>query len=301
MVGKEDGCEWSKKLEFLTIDISATEWDICTILIRMKNELHEYRCPKCFSIELLKESTFNMRRYRNSNCRVCNRKRLKENNPFAGKTHSKETKDLLAKKAASRELTGEHKAKITAVLRKINFKTPLYEHWLLKHGKEIADQKLADMKVKHSRNSSGKNNGMFGKPSPKGSGAGISGWYNDWFFRSLRELTYVLTVLEPNGDKWICAEKKNCGIKYEFNNQSKTYFPDFIVNDSKIVEIKPERLQKIAINLAKKEAAEKYCVDNHLEYVIMDVKPIKKQQLIELIDNGLVVLTKKSQEKAKLK
>ncbi len=266
----------------------------------MTKELIKYKCPKCLNHEMISISAFYMRNHRKSVCRECNRKRLKENNPFKGKQHTKETMQRIAEKAKQRILTEEHKAKITAVLRKANFKTPLYEHWTNKYGKQVADEKLAAMKAKHSQNNSGTGNPMYGKPAPQGSGAGISGWYKNWFFRSLRELTYVLTVLEPNGDSWVCTEKKNYGIKYVFNGKTKTYFPDFLINNKKIVEIKPLRLQTTANNLAKKEAAENFCVDNNLIYEIIDIKPIQKDQLIKLINDGLVILTNKSKERAKL-
>ena len=53
---------------------------------------------------------------------------------------------------------------------------------------------------------------MFGRPTPQGSGNGWKGWYKGWFFRSLKELSYVVNVLEPNGDIWESAE--NIKIPY---------------------------------------------------------------------------------------
>ncbi|MBR4316812.1 MAG: hypothetical protein IKP65_07630 [Alphaproteobacteria bacterium] len=45
---------------------------------------------------------------------------------------------------------------------------------------------MIELKKKYSEKSKGKNNPMYGKPAPKGSGNGVSGWYKGWFFRSLR-------------------------------------------------------------------------------------------------------------------
>ena len=214
-------------------------------------------------------------------------------NHFFNKKHSLEVKENLATKARERVLTADHKAKVTAVLRKANFKTPLYDHWLKKYGKDIADEKMAAMKIKKSQNALGENNPMFGKPAPKGSGAGWSGWYNGWFFRSLRELTYVLQI-ESEGRKWESAESRNYKIEYfDQNGQIRNYFPDFLVDDKFLVEVKPLRLQKTAVNIAKKLAAEKYAVYNQLEYVIIDVIPIKKEILLDLISQNKVVLTDK--------
>ena len=52
-----------------------------------------------------------------------------------------------------------------------------------------------------SASMSGEQNPMFGKQTPTGAGNGWSGWYKDWYFRSLGELSYVVNVLhEPIDD-----------------------------------------------------------------------------------------------------
>jgi len=192
-------------------------------------------------------------------------------------------------------LTNEEKQAKAALLRKTAFSMSLYEYWLIKFGPETANEKLKALKQKHSQNNRGTRNPMFGKPAPKGSGSGISGWYKGWYFRSLRELTYAV-ILDRNGIPWECAEVKKYSIPYEFNGQAKTYFPDFVVNQT-IVEIKPRRLQQTPKTVAKKLAAEKYCLDRGLEYAIFDIEPMRREELNILIDVGTVVLTENSKKK----
>ena len=88
----------------------------------------------------------------------------------------------------------------------------VYEAWVEKYGIEEADKRMVACKKKHSKNNSGSNNPMYGKPSPNGSGNGWKGWYKERYFRSLRELTYMLE-LEESATSWVSAE--NISIPYK--------------------------------------------------------------------------------------
>ncbi len=48
------------------------------------------------------------------------------------------------------------------------------------------------LKEKHRQNAIGEGNNMYGRPSPQGSGNGWSGWYKERYFRSLRELMFLI-------------------------------------------------------------------------------------------------------------
>jgi hypothetical protein len=60
-------------------------------------------------------------------------------------------------------------------------------------------------------------------------------------------------------------------IPYEFMGRKRTYRPDFIIGDT-VYELKPKKLMKSAVILAKKEAAEKYLADKGMKYVLMEQK-----------------------------
>jgi hypothetical protein len=144
----------------------------------------------------------------------------------------------------------------------------------------------------------GSKNGMFGKPSPIKSGNGYSGWYNGLFFRSLRELNYMVNVLEKRNISYETAETKFYRIEYtSYNGVKRTYCGDFIVADRYYVEIKPKRLFNTVENTLKRNAAVKFCKDNNLIYKMTDCGIIKYNQLFELIENGSVILTKNTERK----
>ena len=105
-----------------------------------------------------------------------------------------------------------------------------YDVWLKKYGKEVADQKMTEYRQKQSELNSGENNNMYGKPSPNGSGNGWSGWYNGWFFRSIRELSYMIKVIERYNLKWESGETNKWKIQYkDYDGLIRNYFPDFII------------------------------------------------------------------------
>ena len=125
---------------------------------------------------------------------------------------------------------------------------------------------------KHRQNSSGKNNPMYGKPSPQGSGNGWKGWYKGFFFRSLREACFMIRM-DEEGKEWKSGE--SISIPYEFEGKSRTYHPDFIIGN-KIIEIKPKRLINSSLILAKTKAAKNFCSQNGYEYEIFE-EPVSIQ------------------------
>jgi len=174
-------------------------------------------------------------------------------NPFYGKSHDEKTINYLEEKGKE---VWEEKIR------------PNYEEWLKSSGnskkyeEKYGKEKAAEIKKVLSVKKSGENNPMYGRPSPQGSGNGWKGWYDGWFFRSLSELSYVLNVLEKNDLNWKSAEKKKYEVKYKHpDGSSKTYRPDFVVEDKYIVEIKPERLIDTPTVSRKARAANKVFED----------------------------------------
>jgi hypothetical protein len=218
-------------------------------------------------------------------------------NPFFGKKHSDETKKKIVKnRDYSVFKTEEFRKKISEVTK--GDKNPMYgksvfDVWIKKYGIDIANEKMVDLKNKQSFNSIGEKNNMYGKPSPLNSGNGICGWYKGWFFRSLLELSYMLYVIERFNLMWENGELEDNKIPYFEGDIKRNYFPDFIINKRYVVECKPKKLWLTEKNKLKFEYAKKYCENNNLIFKVRDINKIKKQELLRLIDDGLVILTNK--------
>lgn len=147
---------------------------------------------------------------------------------------------------------------------------PFYDRWLARYGKEEADRRKTQHRKRSQYHSKGSNNPMYGKPSPQGSGNGWKGWYKNIFFRSLRELAFMLEM-EDRKVQWINGEKKEYRVKYvDPQGAERTYAPDYIVPGEAMYEIKPKRLWDSPLVTAKRLAAEVLCKQMGIKYVLVD-------------------------------
>lgn len=142
----------------------------------------------------------------------------------------------------------------------------MIDKMIAKWGEEKGREVYAGFAAKHSANSTGVGNPMYGKPSPAGSGNGWKGWYREFYFRSFRELTFLIQA-ERDGVTWTAGERTS--IPYAFEGAERTYRPDFIIG-TRMIELKPGRLIKSPAVQAKAEAARAYCAANGLTYEIFD-------------------------------
>ena len=108
----------------------------------------------------------------------------------------------------------------------------------------------------------------------KGSGRGKSGWYKGYWCDS----TYELCWLIYNLDKGVKPIRNKEGYEYIYENETHTYYPDFIIDDV-IYEIKGYETDK---DLCKYESIE----DKKL--VIL-----KKEDLQEVFDYVSIKYTSK--------
>lgn len=222
-----------------------------------------------------------------------------ENNPFYKKTHTEDSIKKMSEIASNRFYSDDKKDQARKQLAKVSNKRPVYDIWLEKYGLEEANNRLENLKIKQSNNSKGEKNGMFGKPTPQGSGNGWSGWYNGWFFRSLRELSYMINVLEKFNLKWKIPDK-SFRIKYnDYMGQIRTYIPDFVVEETRLVEIKPKKLQNTPKVLAKRKAAEEFCKNNNMIYEIIDPDQLTNKELFDLYMCGKIKFLNKYDKKFK--
>lgn len=286
-------------------------------------------CPKC-NCEITYKSKYSLinANKKNSKCKSCGlkeimtdevKKRMSERvkgennpmfgktgnlNPFFGKKHTEETKKkIIDGRDYSVYKTEEFRQKISKLSKGNNnpmYGKSVYDVWVEKYGKEIADEKMIEYKKKQSLNNSGEKNSMYGKPAPINSGNGICGWYKGWFFRSLLELSYMIFVIERFNLDWESGESEKYKIKYEVDGVKRNYFPDFVINKKYIVECKPKKLNLTSINQTKFEFAKNYCDDNGFIFKTRDIPKIKQENLSEMVNNGLVVLTNKWKNKIML-
>lgn len=199
-----------------------------------------------------------------------------------------------------RVFSDKEKEQARIQLLKVSNNRPFYDIWLEKYGKEEADRRFKEFKNKQSILNNGINNNMYGKPAPQGSGNGWSGWYKNWYFRSLRELSFMINVIEQQNLKWY-VPNKFFKIKYiDYKGVIRTYFPDFII-DNKIIEIKPSKLHNSPKVLAKKKAAEEFAILLNMKYELLDPAILSEEKIKELYLLGSIKFLDKYDKKFKEK
>lgn len=245
----------------------------------------------------------------NSSCKSCVMKgknnpmygKTGDKNPFFNKKHKEESKiKMIKNRNMSAYKTKEFKKKISDLNsgdKNPMFGKSFYDIWLKKYGKEIADEKLKKHKMKQSLNSSGEKNPMFGKPSPMGSGNGWSGWYKEWFFRSLMELSYMINIIEKYDISWCSGENKDFKIEYIHKNKKRNYFPDFVLNGKYVVEVKPRRLWNSELVISKIKSAEVFCMKNNLIYKMRSIPKLTFEEIKLLFENKQIIFTERYERK----
>ena len=224
-----------------------------------------------------------------------------DKNPFFGKKHTAAARSKISVNTDRSFIkTKDYRDRLS--LASQGSKNPMYgrsiyDVWIDRYGREEADRRLVELKKSKSERMSGSGNHMYGKPSPQGSGNGWSGWYKGWFFRSLKELSYVILVIEANGYNWRSAESKDLRMNYFMDGRSRTYFADFLVDGSILVDVKPKRLMGSIQNLAKRDAALKFCKEKGFSYRMVDVKGLSEEEIVDLHGRGVVKFTDRYEKK----
>lgn len=260
---------------------------------------YERNCPQCNSLIVYQSNSgFWLGKKKNSKCRKCSSKdsgfidryatkgkNTGSDNAFFGQNHSAETIEKIKDRDGSAYRTDEFREKMSKVTsgdKNPMYGKTIYEIWVEKYGEEEAKQKELDRKEKLSKASSGKNNPMYGKPAPNGAGNGWKGWFQNKFFRSLRELCFMIWLLESKLE-WSTGEA--ISISYiDSLGHDRTYRPDFLVGN-KIYEIKPTRLIDSPNNQLKMKALKKYCKKHNLTYEIKDIE-IDNNKIQQYIDTN---------------
>jgi hypothetical protein len=214
-------------------------------------------------------------------------------NSFWGKKHTAETIMKIQRGDHSYQQTDEYRQAIsnaTSGAKNGMFGRKVYDIWLEKYGKEEADRRRKERADKASVRWSGAGNPMYGKPAPMGSGCGWKGWHKGWFFRSLKELSYMINIIEKEGHRWKSAETHDLSICFtDWTGHERTYRADFLLDDKKLVEVKPRKLMNTPTNLAKRKAAEVFCVNHGYEYVVEESEPLSGEEIVRLWREKLIV------------
>lgn len=263
-----------------------------------KERVWTRNCPKCNKL-LTYDTIAHCNQCKNSLCRSCVAKqRTGEKNSFFGKKHSFETIEKIKSNLPSPKSIETIKKLSIAFSGSNNpmFGRSLYDVWAERYGKDEADLKFNQLREKRSERVLGENNPMFGKPSPQGSGNGWSGWYKDkTFFRSIRELSYIVLFLEKSNVNWTTAE--SIKVPYtDWKGNLRTYHPDFKY-DYYLIEIKPKKLHLSPSVVLKSEAAKKYCEANNMVYQLIDPPILETNDVLNLRNLKEIKFTKRYEEK----
>ena len=218
-------------------------------------------------------------------------------NAFYGMHHTIQAVKKLKKASKAYTKKSTFRATMSLISRGKNnpmYNRNFYQVWLEKFGQKEADARMAKRRAKISSLTAGERNPMYGKPSPTGSGNGWSGWYKKWYFRSLKELSYVVG-LEKDGISW----KSAGGIKIKYKDAfgtNRTYTPDFVVGH-KVVEVKPAKLKSSILVRLKEAAAKEYCAAHSMQYEIIDPKTLSEKEILKLHNTGKIKFLPRYQEK----
>lgn len=269
--------KYNKNLKLLIVQTVVLQCDICGKVWEM-SDIRTY----------LKQEITGIHK-----CFICSR-----NPGLKGKHLSNETKQKIS--AANKGVTWEYKytKNVEEEMRqKASQRISMYNQGTknLSLEERLGEEKAKRVREQRSKNVTGEKNPMYGKPPPKGVGISIQGWYKNWFFRSLKELSYMLNVIEKEGLQWESGENKKYRIPYFYKDQWRNYFPDFVIQDA-IIEIKPFYwIHNSEIIKVKKEYAEKWCVERGYTYKLIsekDYPQLTKQDLVSLIKNNKVIFLK---------
>lgn len=278
-----------------------------------RNCLH---CGK--EINYVKESTMKKAELENKPCRSCRASgknnpmygvhRFGEENPMYGKTvyeawlekYGKEEADIkhgewklsFKKNGKNKGVNNpNHNGKYSKCEQAIKW---VHDNQKGKKLEQIyGEEKSKEIKQKLSDKSSGENNPMFGKPAPKRSGNGWSGYYKDHYFRSMLELHYLIYLID-NNIQFESGEKRKHAIQYKINEVTRNYFPDYyLLTTDEYIELKPKKLinsyqNKLKFDAAKNKLKNKFKIITDEEIVKIDLQIIYNKYIYKeiIFDKG---------------
>lgn len=283
----------------------------------MSKEIYKRNCPVCnCEVSYSNKYTFKKGINNNSKCKKCtaikqfknldfNIKKGEASNGFYGKRHPDSIRKKISEKIKENFDKGnsDHKGDKNPMFGRTGEKSPRFNRpyrldLLSKYSSDEVDNIIKETNKKISEKMMGDKNPMFGRPSPIGSGNGWGGWYKNWYFRSLCELSFMIQYIERFKMDWISGENKKYQIKYiDYNSKTRNYYPDFIINNKYMVECKPKKLWNTPLVKDKKKYALDFCLNNNLTYKIIDPVPLDFGTIDLLYTKKNITFNKTSEEK----
>jgi hypothetical protein len=226
-----------------------------------------------------------------------------EKNAWYGKHHTEISKQKIRDNKTYDYVTDEFRQKMSKMNSGVNgsmYGKKVFPILVQKYG-EVKANEIWNIKREKARiRMLSDLNPQRGKPPHQGSGNGWKGWYKGWFFRSIRELSYMINVIEYQNLVWRTAETNDLQIPYiGYNNTNRIYRADFLINEKILVEVKPKQLHNTCIVNLKKHAAIEYCKTRNLEYEIIDPPLLTTDQLIILYKDNKIQFMDKYEQKFK--
>lgn len=244
--------------------------------------------------------------------------RSKYETPTAYWKNKKQPKKLIEKRISSTNQTEKEKSRKSTMIERYNVENPSQIESIKKERsesykgrpwpktketiKKIIESKRNNGTLNHSEKTKYKirksvkntvNSPNFDKSKfINNNSGGICGYYNNLFFRSSLELSFLVKNKDKNIES---AENKKFEIYYlTKNKESKKYYPDFYLKDEDlIVEIKPTSMLNYSNNQLKFSTA-KTVYNNFKVITEKDIGYLTKSEIQELIDNEKLKLTDSS-------
>lgn len=165
--------------------------------------------------------------------------------------------------------------------------------WMYEHGIRKGRKMFKELMSKIADERRGKPGP---RPSPGTFGRGVSGWYRDLYFRSLKELSFILKYEKEHE---VESAEAVIRVKYKDGDRFRHYYPDFILDKTIIVEVKCIYQRDDRITKAKMKALKRYCKTHGYTCRFEDAE-IDHPAIKNLYREGKVVFSTKNEEYVKL-
>jgi hypothetical protein len=109
------------------------------------------------------------------------------------------------------------------------------------------------------------------------------------------QVNYKLILNDVDDDD---LEQLKKAIKYyDEKGKARTYSPDFIINNE-VIEIKPEKLKNVSVNLKKFEAGRLWCEENNYQYKVITPNYLSDDVIYNMWQTKQIIFNNRVEQKA---